>query len=325
MCWSAEDGSYVLRTPPGEQYVYLGISVPPDGFSKPTENSRTLNVAEGQTVEVDFKLPRGPKSPVVSGRVVDEDGKAVAECTISIEPSGRQGNFSAFPYEAHSAADGSFQFKLLYPEVKVRAKKEQMATLAAMVVRGKEDQQIDLKLETNALSGIGGTVVDARGDLLVGAKIQLSISYGNFGIGQDTTVTGKDGTFRVDGLWPDGDYGVVITAPGRAECKKYALRMKPGAILDLGKLEVKDIDSFVAGTVFDANGNPAAGIKVSINGTKLTPLVQTQTDKDGKFRIPAVSGDEFQLYANFGETSIASKKVTAGDANIEIYQRGRRR
>jgi len=97
MSWSAEDGSYQLRTPPGEQNVYLGLGgVAPEGFKMPKgEISRTLNVADGQTVEVDFKLSRGAKMPVVSGRVVDEDGKPVGDCTISIEPSGR-GDHSAF-------------------------------------------------------------------------------------------------------------------------------------------------------------------------------------------------------------------------------------
>src|SRR5882672_11837956 len=88
--YSAADGSYLLRTPPGEQYVYLGMGVAPDGFKTPPKQvSQTLNVAEGQTVEVDFKLARGPKMPVVSGRVVDEDGKPVGDCVIWIEPAGR--------------------------------------------------------------------------------------------------------------------------------------------------------------------------------------------------------------------------------------------
>jgi len=101
--------------------------------------------------------------------------------------------------------------------------------------------------------------------------------------------------------------------------------MKPGEIVDLGKLELKDIDSFVSGTVFDANGNPAAGIRVSINGTRMTPLVQTQSDKNGKFRIAAVSGDQFDLFANFGDGSISHQRVSAGDENIQLFQRARRR
>jgi len=131
MTYTSEDGSYSLRTPPGEQYVYLGISVPPEGFGMPKETSRTLSMADGQTVEVDFKLPRGPKIPVVSGRVVDEDGKAVRDCAISIEPSGKS-DFSASAYQVQSTADGSFQFKLLYPEAKVRAKKSAVRSPASL-------------------------------------------------------------------------------------------------------------------------------------------------------------------------------------------------
>jgi hypothetical protein len=318
------DGSYFLRVPAGEQYLYVGQAQPPEGFLMTPKKEQTLKVNDGQTLVFDFPFPRGPKLPVVSGRVVDEDGKAVGDATILIEPSGRTQTHD-FPSEIRSAADGSFHFKLLHPEVKVRAKKDQMATLAAVVVEGNDDQQIDLKLETNALAGIAGTVVDARGDLVVGAKVQLSVSYGFYGTSADTAATGANGTFRINGLWPDGSYGVIVTATGKSECKKYGLPMKPGEILDLGRLEVKDIDSFVSGTVFDLKGNPAPGIRVSINGTKMTPLVVTRTDKDGKFRIPAVSGDTFDLYAVFSEDSITSQKVSAGDENIQMVQRVRRR
>jgi len=255
---------------------------------------------------------------------VDEDGKAVGEATISIEPSGRA-DFRAFPYEARSAADGSFQFKLRYPEAKVRAKKDQMATLSAVVVRDGPDQQIDLKVKSNALAGVSGTVVDSRGDLLVGAKAQLMLMYDSFGSGADVASTGRDGTFKIEGLWPDGWYSVDVTARGRGENKSGKLQLSPGQILDLGKLVVKDIDSFISGTVFDLDGNPAAGIRVSINGTKMTPIVVTQTDKDGKFKIPAVSGDMFDLFANFGPDSISYQRVSAGDENIQMFQRARRR
>jgi protocatechuate 3,4-dioxygenase beta subunit len=318
------DGSYLIRVPPGEHYLYLMISVAPEGFSMPAQKDRIVRVADGQTVEEDWKLPRGPKNPLVSGRVVDEDGKAVGDCTIWIEPWESRNRLS-YPYEAQSAADGSYQFKLLYPQVKVRAKKNQMATPAAVVVKGNEDQQLDLKLESNALAGISGMVVDARGDLLVGAKIRLNINQGGMMGGLAMASTGRDGTFKIEGLWPDGWYSANITAPGRGEYKSGKLELKPGEILDLGKVQLKDIDSFISGTVFDANGNPAAGIRVSINGTKMTPLVQTQTDREGKFRIPAVRGDTFDLFVNFGEGSISSRKVTAGEENIQMFPPVRKR
>jgi hypothetical protein len=315
------DGSYLIRVPPGEHYLYLMLSLAPDGFSMPAQKDCILSVADRQTVEFDFKLPRGPKMPLISGRVVDEDGKPVGEATISIQPSGRVRPPFAFTDEKTSAADGSFQFKMTFPEAKVRARKDQMATLAPVEVKGQENQQIDLKVESNALAGISGTVVDAHGDLLVGATIQLSDPSISF----QTAATGKEGTFRIDGLWPDGSYGVEVSTSGKSVFKKYGLQMKPGEILDLGRLELKDIDSFVSGTAFDINGNPAAGIRVSINGTKMSPRVVTQTDKDGKFRIPAVSGDTFDLYANYGETSIASRKVSAGEENIQMFPPVRRR
>ena len=43
----------------------------PEGFKTPPRQiSQTVNVAEGQTVEVDFKLARGPKMPVVTVPII---------------------------------------------------------------------------------------------------------------------------------------------------------------------------------------------------------------------------------------------------------------
>ena len=322
MSYTAEDGSYQLRTPPGEQYVYLGIgSVAPEGFKAPRgQPSQTVTVADGQTVEVNFKLERGPKMPTISGRVVDEDGKPVGDCVIWIEPSGHYENM-AHPYQGHSKPDGSFQFKLLWSEVKVRAKKDQMATLAAVVVKGAEDQQVDLKVETNALASVSGLVVDTRGDILVGAKVHLTEMYGSFGTGQDVATTGNDGTFKLESLWPDGNYSLSVSAPARGQFSAGKLKLQPGATLDLGKLTLKAFDSVVAGIDFNPQGKPAAGVGVIVNGGKETPFTEVTTDREGKFRIPVVSGDQFDIQARVGEGYTTLKRVFAGDDNIELVPR----
>jgi len=200
----------------------------------------------------------------------------------------------------------------------VRAKKDQMATLAAVVVKGKEDQQIDLKLETNALSAVSGTVVDAKGDLLVGAKIQLTQMYGSFGTGHDVASTGREGTFKLDGLWPDGNYFLSVTAPSRGKYSSGALKLEPGAILDLKKITLKDLGSFVAGTVFDPQGKPAAGVSVIISSAKETPYTQVISDSEGKFRIPVVEGDQLDIQAPMGAGFSTLKRVFAGDENIQL-------
>jgi protocatechuate 3,4-dioxygenase beta subunit len=321
MCYTAEDGSYLLRTPPGEQYVYLGMGVAPEGFKTPKgQAGQTVNVADGQTLEVNFKLSRGPRTPVVSGRVVDEDGKAVGDSIIWIEPAGRYDQM-AHPYQGRSKADGSFQFKLMYPEAKVRAKKDQMATLAAVVVKGNEDQQLDLKVETNALATVSGMVVDARGDILVGAKVNLTEMYGSYGTGGDVASTGKEGTFKIEGLWPDGNYSLSVSAPGRGQFSAGKLKLQPGGVLDLGKMTLKDLGSFVAGTVFDPQGKPAGGVSVMVSNGKETPFTEVTSDKEGKFRIPVASGDELNIQARVGEGFTTLTKVFAGNENIELIPR----
>ncbi len=320
-----KDGSYFLRVPGGEQYLYVGFSEAPDGYLMTPKKEQAIAVKDGETLNFDFPFPRGPKMPVVRGRVVDETGKGVGDCTIVIHPAGQRTDHSMYPYPTQSKEDGSFEFKLRWPSAKVRAKKDDVATVAAVEVAGKQDGEIVLEVRRNGLAGVSGLVVDARGDLIVGAKIQLTEMYGSVGSGMDTASTGRDGTFKIEGLWADGWYSVDVSAPGRAEYKSRKLDLKAGEILDLGRVVVKDLDSFISGTVFDAEGKPAVGVVVSINGTKMTPLVQVKTGADGKFRIPAVAGDSMGLFARYPNGAIGYRKVSAGEENLQMFPPVRRR
>ena len=70
---------------------------------------------------------------------------------------------------------------------------------------------------------------------------------------KDWASTGREGTFRIEELWPDGWYWVNVTSKGRSEYTSERLEMKPGEILDLGRIALKGVDSFISGIVLDGN------------------------------------------------------------------------
>jgi hypothetical protein len=56
------DGTYFHRVPPGAQYVYIQSLIPP-GFAKPEDAAREVTVHDGETLTLDFKLPRATAKP----------------------------------------------------------------------------------------------------------------------------------------------------------------------------------------------------------------------------------------------------------------------
>jgi protocatechuate 3,4-dioxygenase beta subunit len=322
---TSADGKYFLRVPPGEQYLYIGMSQPPDGFLMPKDKAQTLTLEDGQKLTVDFKFPRGPKLPIVRGKVVDENQDAVGGCTLTLYPGGRTVDHSAWPYPVEANADGTFEFPLRYPVTLVRARKNELATAAAVEVAGDKDANIVVKVQRGAMSGVSGTVVDTRGNLVAGAKISLTETYGGAGIGGETASSGVDGVFRINELWADGGYSVEVSARGMAQNRTNKLELKPGEILDVGEIVIKDLDSFISGTVLDADGKPVEGVTVSINGARETPIMQLKTGADGKFKIPAVKGDQMTLFVVYGPAAIATKRVSGGDEDIQMSPPVRRR
>jgi hypothetical protein len=324
MTLTKADGSFALRAPAGEQYIYIAMSSAPDGFKLPEKTDETVNLEDGKTVEVNFKLPRGPKIKMLRGRVVDELGKPAGECEVWVEPvvdaMDRMNIGEAYMVE--SAADGSFEFRRFYPHVKLRAKKDGQATAEAVELKEGEDREVALKLAGHVLSGVSGLVVDSAGDLLVGAKINLTEMHGGIGSGIDWASTKADGTFKIGDLWPDGWYSVRVSSKGGSEFKSGRLQLKPGEIFDLGKITLKGLDTFISGTVLDGNGNPAAGVQVTITGGKETPFCQVKTDKDGKFKAPVAAGDTLNIYATLDEKVIGHQRVAAGQGEIVLRPRG---
>ncbi|HEY1922231.1 MAG TPA: carboxypeptidase regulatory-like domain-containing protein, partial [Tepidisphaeraceae bacterium] len=100
------DGSFSVRVPPGGQNVDIISDSPANGFAKPLDDEKTVNIPAGGTASVEFRLPRS-KLFSVKGKVVDPDGKPVANAEVSVYYVQRSNTFNENGIA--TGADGTFQ------------------------------------------------------------------------------------------------------------------------------------------------------------------------------------------------------------------------
>jgi hypothetical protein len=124
--------------------------------------------------------------------------------------------------------------------------------------------RVDLAL--HPVRTLTGRVVDPGGSPLDGASVRVqgyyrqgkSASTPNGG----TKATGPDGLFEFSGLRPDITHQVRITTADFATAL-VAVPPAPGSVLDLGTIVLENQAS-LAGRLFDARGEPVAGLEIRL-------------------------------------------------------------
>jgi hypothetical protein len=313
---SEADGAYSIRTPAGEQYVYVQTSAPPKGYQMPpeAERNRTVTTTDGQTMTIDFTFERATADSVVKGLVVFEDGRPVSGASVMVESDRQQ-----FAASAVSDADGRFELSRERGDTsfRMRARKDKLATPAAVAPAA--DGSVTLRLRADALHSAAGKVVDADGKPVAGAILSLTQMTGQYGFGRDVGMTDADGAFSIADLWPDGRYTVNATAKGFGK-RQMQLKLGGSKTLVLPPLVIKRLDSFVAGTVFDADGGPAADVDVTAMGPE-SGMASARTDAAGQFRFPTIAGETIRLYAHVSSEKpqrSGEATATSGDDRATI-------
>jgi uncharacterized GH25 family protein len=225
---TGEDGSFSFRVPPGENFMYVSGPAP-EGYLRPEVGSPSrmleLRVADGQTVPVTLELPRDP-SPLVSGRVLDADGKPVAGAFVSAESPRERWEYRG------TRTDAAGQFQLAAPRgSKLRAGKGAMRTAEAVETRGAEE---DLVLRVQAVADASAVViVTAGGKPVKGARVNVGVKWGDgSSISSDAAITDEHGRCVLEGLSADGQYNVEVEAGGHD--KRYPeLKLTPGRRTEL--------------------------------------------------------------------------------------------
>ena len=168
-------------------------------------------------------------------------------------------------------------------------------------------------LAQSAVDGaIGGRVVDARGDSVVGARV--AIRSADTGVVR-TTVSGSDGSFLAGRVVP-GSYEVMITATG-FQAATVAVTVELGAVANadvrLGVEQVTTLISVDAAPVSIAGGAPVPGASspgaTEVPGSSVTTGAQVE--------LLPVDGRRWQSFA-LVEPGANSGSTTEGEAAVSF-------
>ncbi len=238
-------------------------------------------VEKGTTRNLDVLLTR---SATLSGKVVDEDGRPVAEATIAVLSS------SESPVEAmmrnrrgagsrlRSRADGTFTATRLPPgenqRLSVQHPEYERGTVGGIsLVAGGTRTGVAVTLRRGLV--LTGTVRDPEGNPIAGAELTTSrsrvvrSSEGNrrtqvrFGTGDEAPParSGPDGAFEIRGVAP-GDVALTAKAPGRANETVDPIRLARDVRPDPVALVLVPGAS-ISGAVLRRTGGGAAGYFVT--------------------------------------------------------------
>lgn len=226
-------------------------------------------VKPGET-PVEITLAKGT---VISGRVIDEYGRAAPGVSVLVTPTGDsiiadgEGKFVApvpspglYVLNAHHSDWGG-------GEVKVQAPKD----------------GVELQLEPKAGAEI---TVTADGRRVEGASVTLFHTKGNF---RSDRTSGADGVVLMRGL-PDDTYTLIATHPDYLPSDRQPVTLRDGDLLKL-QAELK-AGAKITGQVVDTLGAPVPGVHVTVVPRGAEPAV---ADAQGQFSLAPLRPN--QLYA----------------------------
>lgn len=250
------DGKYELKELPAGRYQvtvskgsFVSLSY---GQSRPFEAGKPLQIADGQTVDkVDFALPRGA---IITGRVVDEFGEAIADVRVTpmrYQFAQGQRRLSAAGRVATTNDIGEYRIFGLAPSQYYISASTQPDLMAGMMSPGASDDrsgyapsyypgtpnaaeaqrvtvglgqlipEINLALTPTRLARMTGTVIDSQGKPLAGGALVAMQRNGLSITGTSATQVKPDGSFTLSGLAP-GDYMLMAVAPGSLDLSESA-------------------------------------------------------------------------------------------------------
>jgi len=232
-----------------------------------------------------------PNRYTASGTVRDAQDQPLAEVNIQIGET-----------TTTSDVNGEWEINFLVEaEYTVTATKEGYA-IAGQTFTLNADTNLDLVAEKlpNRYTA-SGTVRDAQGQPVTGVTIQ---------IGEAITTTDANGAWEITGLI-EGDYTMTASKDGYTiEAQTFTL--EADTTLDLVAIQ-QPPQGIAGGVIQDAQGNPVAGVNVTIDGQT------TVTDDNGRWEISNVNEGKHDITASKDGYVFPTKACEVGnDENCEI-------
>jgi len=243
-----------------------------------------------------------PALPAPHGIALGPDGKPVPGAEITV-----MGN-NMFFQTVRADERGSFTFgpPAIEPDNYIIARSGNLATSAPVACGGQNE--FTLHLTPGVLCDIQGQVEDQDAKPLANAPVTLIRDSSNGIVELDHKQTGVDGRFTFPNNFGDVHYSLRVDAAGYTTGYSEFFKTKTGQNFQTPCIFVKKTDSFVGGTVVDADGKPVEGVTITGQESK---DVRTKTDKLGHFLLQGVPS---------GETSVLVQ--TADGEGFQAILRG---
>jgi protocatechuate 3,4-dioxygenase beta subunit len=313
------DGTFALRHLPAG---WFHLRIEARGF--PAFERTGVEIAAGAAA-VDlgrFLLQRGA---ALQGKAVDPEGQPLRGAEVWIIPSPVRDwtDLYAKGPAAVTAADGSFVVRDLPLEGSfgLDVCRAGYLPLSAIV---REITQEPFEAVLRRAARISGRVTGTDGGPVPAARIESwltgeeparSESLRPCRRGAGAATADSEGRFQLDGLQP-GWWNVRAAAEGHVSATRERLHVPAGDNLDVEI--VLDPGATVSGRIFTADGEPAAGARVSSFVEAGT--AETLAGGDGTYRLAGVETGERTIEATLGEGVWASRTLTVmpGDNRLDL-------
>jgi protocatechuate 3,4-dioxygenase beta subunit len=284
------DGIYRLRLPTGKWRIEPGYR---DGYLAPWQeqmgpgSGTEVDVALGRTVsDIHFTMRQ---AATVTGVVLGPENRPDPKAEVS----------SLYGASSGTREDGSFTLGGLKPgepaTLTVRGGDPAWKAIVAVTPTRGQSEPVTIRL-TRCLP-VTGMVADDRGRPLraVQVRAERPIQVGDNSTWfprMDMATTGDDGRFT---LWllPGLEHTLKATLLGYGEAQKTGVAVQ--AAQEIGVLTMTPANRSVAGRVTDPNGDPVAGVRVSVYGEGQTPGGAVTTDAAGRYRVEHLAPGKVQV------------------------------
>jgi protocatechuate 3,4-dioxygenase beta subunit len=283
---TGQDGSFRCDgLPPGTYDIQT--DVPPEA---PFEQGRLHGIEVGPGADVAALELRLQRLPVITGRVVDAvDGQGLAGVSVAFRV-GKQPELNARFEFTTTDAKGYYRYHRppdLVEVVPMRTKTHTglRSDVWARMMVATDQRWPDLKMARAA--AVEGLVIDSGGRPVPRADVFVFEEGRPSSWDGPAAVTGAEGSFRLEGLVPDG--AVSVLARTTAAATAVPVAVQPAEQKDPVRLVVEPGRvSHIRGTVTDQAGTPVMGAMVGLYWTSdrfggWASLEKMSTDGSGRF------------------------------------------
>lgn len=315
-----EDGAAEFTAlPPGSYRV----GVEAEGFAA-ARSSREVTLLPGRSQSLRLVLEAFDLA--IAGRVLSAAGEPLEAVEVAISPLPRGADelalvSTAFVERLETDAAGRFRFEgLAAGEYLLETRSGGRAGQRRQVLAPAEDLDLVFYEEETLL--VAGTVSDAAGQALSGARIVLPVSG-------DRTQSDAAGAFELRVGYrrsPDAAFIVSAEKDGYTSAQETIfidkLEDPERAQVDF-KLEPAGELASVVGRLIDEAGEAVAGERVYLRSSTLNLSYNAASDAEGRFGMPAVRvGADYRLWVyprrRYRDFTVFPQEIHAGENAVEL-------